>query len=259
MIFNPGCPLERGYGAFQGVAEFQKLPGETGVPGYAIVLILHSRRREQQCALLMPERGIMNNRIRHILDQITALENELHAAIEAHEGRLRYQIKGKRIIFERAIKEAHLKVKMGVFRWLTTVRPQNFLTMPIIYGMAVPLVLFDLAVTVYQATCFPIYRIAKVSRANYIVMDHQHLAYLNIIEKTHCMYCSYAVGLLGYACEITARTEQYFCPIKHARKILGTHTRYENFLSYGDADNLHEKVEKFRAALAKEDESKIAR
>lgn len=194
----------------------------------------------------------MNNRIQQILDQITALEDELHTAIEQHEGRLRYEIEGKRVMFEQAIKDAHLRLKVGVFRWFLTVRPQNFLTAPIIYGMIVPLVLFDLCISFYQLTCFPIYGIAKVRRANYIVMDHQHLAYLNIIEKVDCMYCSYAVGLLGYAQEITARTEQYFCPIKHARKVLGTHSRYKHFLDYGDAANLHEKVEEFRNALARE-------
>lgn len=201
----------------------------------------------------------MNNRVSQILDQISALENELHTVIEQQEGRLRYQIEGKCVTFEHAIKEAHLKVKMGVFHWLTTVRPQNFLTMPIIYGMAVPLLLFDLVVTFYQAACFPIYRIAKVSRANYIVMDHRHLAYLNIIEKVHCMYCSYAVGLLGYAQEITARTEQYFCPIKHARKVFNANSRYKKFLNYGDAENLHDKVEEFRVALAKEDQDSRAK
>ncbi|MFZ2302858.1 MAG: hypothetical protein WAW10_13430 [Gallionella sp.] len=194
----------------------------------------------------------MNNRIQQILDQITALEDELHTAIEQHEGRLRYQIEGKRVMFEQAIKDAHLRLKVGVFRWFLTVRPQNFLTAPIIYGMIVPLVLFDLCISFYQLTCFPIYGIAKARRANYIVMDHQHLAYLNIIEKVDCMYCSYAVGLLGYAQEITARTEQYFCPIKHARKVLGAHSRYKRFLDYGDAANLHEKVEEFRSALARE-------
>ena len=194
----------------------------------------------------------MNNRIQQLLDQIRVLEEELHAAIEQQEGRLRYQIDGKRVTFERAIREAHTKVKVGVFRWFLHVRPQNFITAPVIYGMAIPLVLFDLCISLYQATCFPIYRIAKVNRANYIVMDHQHLAYLNIIEKVHCMYCSYAVGLLGYASEITARTEQYFCPIKHARKVLGEHSRYERFLAYGNADNLHDKVAEFRSALAKE-------
>lgn len=196
----------------------------------------------------------MSNRIHQILDQITALEEELHTAIEQQECRLRYRIEDKRVMFEQAINEAHLRLKVGVFRWFMTVRPQNFLTAPIIYGMIVPLALFDLCVSFYQLTCFPIYGIAKANRANYIVMDHRHLAYLNAFEKLHCMYCSYAVGLLGYAREITARTEQYFCPIKHARKILSEHSRYKHFLDYGDADKLHDRVEEFRSALAGETE-----
>lgn len=194
----------------------------------------------------------MNSRISQILDQITSLENELHTAIEQQEGRLRYRIEDKRVTFEHAIKDAHIKLKMNVFRWFMTVRPQNYFTMPIIYGLFIPMALFDLCVGFYQTTCFPIYRVAKVKRGNYFVMDHQHLAYLNIIEKVHCMYCSYAVGLLAYASEVTARTEQYFCPIKHARKVLGTHSHYKHFLDYGDADNLHERVEELRTALAKE-------
>ncbi len=82
----------------------------------------------------------MHERIQQLADQITALENELQAALEQQEDRLRYQIEGRRITFERAIREAHRKVKIGVFRWFLTVRPQNFLTAPVIYGMIVPLV-----------------------------------------------------------------------------------------------------------------------
>jgi hypothetical protein len=196
------------------------------------------------------EGTVMNSRIRQILDQITILEGELQEAITQQEERLRYRIEGKRIVFEQTIKDAHQIVKLGVFRWFLTVRPQNYFTMPVIYGMAVPLVLFDLCVSFYQMTCFPIYRIAKVKRADYVLYDHQHLAYLNIIEKGHCLYCSYAIGLLAYASEINARTEQYFCPIKHARKILAAPARYEHFLDYGDADDLHEKIEQFRTELA---------
>ncbi|MDO9053156.1 MAG: hypothetical protein Q7U37_04390 [Gallionella sp.] len=192
----------------------------------------------------------MNNRIRQILDQISQLEAELQTVLDEQTSRLRYQIKDKRIIFEQTIKTAHQHVKLGVFRWFLTVRPQNFITMPVIYGMIVPLALFDLCVTLYQLTCFPVYGIARVRRADYIVIDHQQLAYLNIIEKIHCIYCSYAVGLIGYAREITARTEQYFCPIKHASKILGAHSRYKDFLDYGDAENFHAKLEEFRASLA---------
>jgi len=196
----------------------------------------------------------MNNRIRQLIDQITALENELNAAIEEHEEKIRYRIEGKRVLFEQAISEAHVRLKTGIFRWFLTVRPQNYLTMPIIYGMSVPMVLFDLCINTYQTVCFPIYGVARVKRADYFVMDHQHLAYLNIIEKVHCMYCSYAVGLLAFASEVTARTEQYFCPIKHAGKIRNAHSRYKHFLDYGDAENVHERIEELRTALAREKE-----
>ncbi len=131
-------------------------------------------------------------------------------------------------------------------------RPQNYLTMPVIYGMGVPLVLLDLCVSLYQLVCFPVYRIARVRHADYMLFDHRQLQYLNLIEKVHCLYCSYAVGVLAYAQEITARTEQYFCPIKHARRVLGAHGRYKHFLEYGEADDFHRKLEKFRSELASE-------
>ena len=58
--------------------------------------------------------------------------------------------------------------------------------------------------------------------------------------------------MIAYISEIVARTEQYFCPIKHARKILGTHSRYAHFLEYGEADNYEAKLEAIRVALNKE-------
>jgi hypothetical protein len=197
----------------------------------------------------------MNDKIRRILNQITVLEDELRTSLKEQEGRLRYQVEGKRIEFEHAIKDAHLKLKRGVFSWFFSIPPQNFLTAPIIYGMAVPLALTDLCVSFYQLSCFPVYGIPKVRRADYLIFDHQHLEYLNIFEKFHCVYCSYASGVLAYAREITACTEQYFCPIKHARKILSTHRRYAAFLDYGEAEGFHARLNEFRAQLAQELES----
>jgi hypothetical protein len=194
----------------------------------------------------------MNSRIRQIIEQMSQLENELNAALDEQQSRLRYSVDGKRVVFEQTLKEAHQRVKLGVFRWFLTVRPQNYLTMPVIYGASIALVLFDLSVSLYQALCFPIYGIPKVKRGDYIVYDHQHLAYLNIIEKAHCLYCSYAVGIVAYTQEIIARTEQYFCPIKHARKMRSMHSRYERFLDYGDGDEFLRKLEEFRSELAEE-------
>ena len=193
----------------------------------------------------------MNERINHILLQISALEDELQSAVHEQESRVFFTIRGKSIEFKNSVKAQHLKLKKNLFRWLVTDRPQNLITGPLIYGMIVPLVLLDICVSFYQWACFPIYGITKVRRADYLVFDRRHLAYLNIIEKFHCAYCEYGNGLMSYMTEILARTEQYFCPIKHARKILGKHSRYKDFLEYGDATAYGEKLEEFRLALGK--------
>lgn len=194
----------------------------------------------------------MNDRIRGLMDQMAALEDELRTALHEQETRALFQINGKRVEFERSIGDAHHRLKRNFFRWLVTDRPQNLLTGPFIYGLGIPLVLLDLCVTVYQTTCFPIYGITKVRRGDYIVLDRQQLEYLNFIEKFHCSYCGYATGLIAYISEIAARTEEYFCPIKHARKILGPHSRYARFLDYGEAADYQAKLEQFRVALGHE-------
>jgi hypothetical protein len=193
----------------------------------------------------------MNEQINQILAQMAQLEEDLRSALHAQESRIFFQINGKRVEFEQSVKTAHRTLKKNVFRWLVTNRPQNLITGPIIYGMAVPMLLLDTLVTVYQWVCFPIYGITKVRRSDYIVFDRHHLGYLNFIEKFHCTYCEYGNGLMAYMVEILARTEEYFCPIKHAHKVLGTHARYKHFLDYGDATDYETNLEKYRLALGK--------
>ena len=191
----------------------------------------------------------MNDRIRHLLVEMSVLEEDLRVALHEHEASALFLIKGKRVEFEQSVRHAHRRLKTGFLRWLVTYRPQNLVTGPIIYTMIVPMLVLDLFVSFYQASCFPIYGIAKVHRSNYIVFDRQQLEYLNAIEKFHCTYCAYGSGLISYVAEIVARTEEYFCPIKHARKMLGTHTRYARFLDYGDPVDYEARLEKFRRAL----------
>jgi len=195
----------------------------------------------------------MTERINEILAQMAALEAELRDAVHAQESRVFFQIKGKRVEFEHAVREAHRQLKTGFFRWLVTYRPQNLVTGPLIYGMVLPLLMLDACVSFYQWACFPIYGIRKVKRSDYLVFDRRHLGYLNFIEKFHCTYSEYGNGLMAYMSEILARTEQYFCPIKHAHKILGTHGHYQRFLAYGDGADYEARLEAFRVALGKAD------
>ncbi len=198
----------------------------------------------------------MNEHIRQLLEEMNAIEDELRTALHEQQERIHFRIRGKRVEFEDGIREAHSRLKTGLLKWFTESRPQNLLSAPFIYGMALPLVFLDICVTIYQAACFPLYRIGKVRRADYIVIDRHHLAYLNVMERLHCEYCGYANGLIAYVREIAARTEQYWCPIKHARKVLGTHARYAQFLDYGDAAGYHAGRLQLRDALAHEQDTK---
>lgn len=198
----------------------------------------------------------MNERMSHLLNQLNELEIEIQSEVNKQKELWFYQLHGKRVKFESSIIEAHRTLKLNIFRWFLTVHPLDYLTAPIIYSMSVPMIAFDLCVSFYQLTCFPIYGIARVRRADYFAFDHRHLAYLNVIEKFNCLYCSYGNGLLAYATEIVARTEQYFCPIKHAQKTFGKHSRYQYFLEYGDASELQQKFRRIRAELLAENKQK---
>jgi len=51
---------------------------------------------------------------------------------------------------------------------------------------------------------------------------------------------------MGYTREIAGRAEQYWCPIKHARKTKSIHNRYKKFFDYGDASEYRAKIEEVR-------------
>ena len=129
----------------------------------------------------------------------------------------------------------HRRLRKPAWKHLLSTQLLVIVTSPLIYLCAVPFLFLDLAVTIYQAVCFPVYRIPKVRRQDYLIFDRGRLAYLNVIEKVGCVYRSYANGLLAYIREIAARTEQHFCPIRHARPVPRPHSRYDHFLPYGDA------------------------
>jgi hypothetical protein len=194
----------------------------------------------------------MNEQIRQLVDQIRALEDDLRTALHEQETRLHFRIVGKRIEFQKAIAERHREFRQGVLPWLARTELRNLVSAPFIYGMIVPFALFDMAISLYQLICFPLYRIGRVRRGDYIVLDRHNLGYLNVLERLNCTYCAYANGLIAYSTEIAARTEQYWCPIKHARKVLGTHERYREFADFGDAEHYEEQTLRLRQELRAE-------
>ena len=190
------------------------------------------------------------NRLDNLFEKLRQTQQDIEEAIEElfekKRKQFQYNIDAGKVIFDKAIKQLHRKSKVGWISYIVNAKLSTILTAPIIYGMVIPIALFDLTVTIYQHICFRVYKIPIVNRSRYIVIDHQHLAYLNAIEKLNCIYCGYGNGAIAYAREIFSCTEQYWCPIKHAEHHFWQHKRSENFVDYGDVEAYREKLAEFR-------------
>lgn len=179
----------------------------------------------------------------------TELAAELERLLERNRKRFRYTVRAGRVRFEKGVRALHRSYRTGVIAYVRGAPVSYLLTAPLTYSLFVPLFFADVWVTLFQQVCFRIYGIKLVRRRDYIVFDRQLLGYLNAVEKLNCVYCSYGNGLIAYIREVAARTEQYWCPIKHARRTHDIHQRHEAFFDYGDADAYHSDLPKIRAKL----------
>jgi hypothetical protein len=191
----------------------------------------------------------MDADIAEILAQVRALERDLEHKLEARRGELAFTLHRKKVIFEEEMRARHRALRTGLATYLRRTTLVGLATAVVTYAIVVPLVLLDLSVTLFQWVCFPAWGIARIKRADHVVIDRQYLAYLNGIEKMHCVYCGYANGVIAYAREVASRTEQYWCPIKHARPGPPQHDRAREFLDYGDAEGWRETLEELRLRL----------
>lgn len=191
----------------------------------------------------------MDNKLQNLIEAIKKLEQELSQEFQKKEAEFYYKVQGKKISFDREVKRQHRRIATKISRYLKDADILNILTIPFIWACLPPALLLDGTVSLFQAVCFPIYKIPKVKRSSYIVIDRYALSYLNGIEKLNCVYCGYFNGLIAYIHEIAGRTEQYWCPIKHARRTSGFHSRYSKFLEYGDAEGYRREIEKVRHAF----------
>ncbi|MDR3511622.1 MAG: hypothetical protein P4L73_08315 [Caulobacteraceae bacterium] len=194
----------------------------------------------------------MTQRMQDLASQIVALQAELDREIETRRKVLGWTVRRRMVEFEHGVTEEHRRLRTSVAGFLGRASLGAVLTAPVIYSMILPFLLLDGWVSLYQAICFRAYRIPRVRRGDYVVFDRRKLAYLNWIEALNCVYCGYANGVTAYAREIGSRTEQYWCPIKHALRISDPHQRYVEFLEYGDAEGYRARLDAFRNQLRDE-------
>lgn len=191
----------------------------------------------------------MDAEIDDLLERLRQIEEELECRIEARRGAFQYRLKEKRIVFEQSVLDRHRQIRTGLLRFLRASPVMALMTAPFVYALVLPLALLDLGVCLYQLICFPVWGVARVRRSDYVVIDRHYLAYLNGIQKLNCVYCGYASGLIAFVREVAGRTEQYWCPIKHATPVKTPHGSYQRFLDYGDAEGFRDRLGDFRKGV----------
>ena len=198
----------------------------------------------------------MNPKVDELLRRMQALRDELEVEFRKKRDEIEFVMQGKRVRFAEEVQQRQRLYRVGLLRYLRGARWLVVLTAPVIYSGFVVFAAMDLFVTVYQALCFPVYGIPRVRRRDYMVFDRGDLPYLNAIERFNCFYCSYGNGVAAYLREVAARTEQYWCPIKHARRVLGAHDRYPDFFEFGDPESFRQGLERLRAQYAEDDDAR---
>jgi hypothetical protein len=201
----------------------------------------------------MEKEPLMPSQLAGLLEKMRSVEAEIEAELARRREEMRFHVERRRIVFEKEVLRIHQEIKTRALRYFIDANPLIVLSAPVIYSLIVPIALVDIWVMAYQAICFPIYKIPKVRRRDYLVFDRHHLAYLNIIEKINCAYCSYCNGAIAFVREVAARTEVYWCPIKHARRVLGPHPHYQGFADFGDAEGFRKQMDKMKDGVAIED------
>ena len=184
----------------------------------------------------------MESKLRQLEKSLKELNLRLQKEYKKLEERYGFSIHKRGIKFLDNFRRKNKKFRIPVWKYAVPKDIRHILSLPFIYSMIIPSVILDLFITIYNHIALPLYHIPPVKRRDYIVYDRKFLDYLNLIQKVHCLYCSYVNGLFAYSVEIAARTERYWCPIKAASKPKTSHDWYDDFAEYG---NPEEWVEKF--------------
>ena len=189
----------------------------------------------------------MDNRIQDLIKRIDALNEKLGKEYARLAEKYGFYLRQKKVVFLEKFRTRNRLLRIPAWKYVIPTSIRHVLSLPFIYMMIVPAVILDAFITLYHLVAFPLYGIPKVKRGEFIVYDRKFLDYLNVIQKVHCLYCSYVNGLFAYSAEIAARTERYWCPVKAAHRPAVYHGWYEDFADYGNPEQWKEKFNNRKA------------
>lgn len=194
----------------------------------------------------------MTDQLANLRKKFEEIEQDFEDMLAERRRAHKYRMVDRKAVFQPDAIEQFIAQRKSAFKSLAETYVRNLIAAPFIYFLIVPLAAIDLSASIYQAVCFRLWHVPRVKRYEFIILDRHRLPYLNWIQKLNCVYCGYANGVLAYVSEIASRTEQFWCPIKHALNVHYPHKRYLSFVDYGDAAELQEQIQDLREKLRQE-------
>ena len=188
----------------------------------------------------------MNSKIKEMIEEIETMKKRLGDEIAKEEAHISFEIRNGSVHFEKEMIENQKENMMHLWAWFREIPFVQLLSAPVVYMMVLPALLLDVMLFVYTNVVSRVFKIRFGKRSDYLVFDRQYLGYLNVVEKLNCLYCAYFNGLMQYASAVAGRTEFYFCPIKHAKKIAYKHEFYDAFLPYGEGKEYQKNLKDLR-------------
>ena len=181
-----------------------------------------------------------------LMDKMRSVEAEIETELAKRREEMRFSFEKRRIVFEQEALRIHLAIKTRASRYLIEANPLIVLSAPVIYSLIVPIALArhlghglsgDLFSDLQNPEGAPP-RLPGVRPSPSGLSQHH--------RKFNCAYCSYCNGAIAFVREVASRTEVYWCPIKHARRVLGPHPHYAGFADFGDAEGFRKQLDQMK-------------
>lgn len=100
---------------------------------------------------------------------------------------------------------------------------RHIFVLPFALAMLVPLLFFDLCLSIYHRIVFGICKMKRVNRKAHFKIDQMKVAQLGKLERFFAVYIIYAKGLMSFASKIASESEDYWCqpkPLKGRQQMM---------------------------------------
>lgn len=91
---------------------------------------------------------------------------------------------------------------------------RHIIVFPFALAFLVPLVFFDICLSLFHRIIFGISKIKRVNRKAFFKVDQMKIAQLSKIQRFYAIYILYLKGLMSFGVKIAQESEQYWCQVR---------------------------------------------